>query len=445
MPFKVERPCKLHELESECRSLSVRLREHGQSMVPDKIEAALAEPDPALRVQLLHWWVWQAQLPKPEPIHDLGRRLQQECSHPSYEPECVAKPLLAEAGAAFEERRQRCFAQVTSWRWSKGDVFSLEPYHFERYDQKPGRWLKQAPEKLTRDHLRHGYDEAGRVLVIEERDQSLELFEYHLASIDVFRYQLRRSYEPVSARRYTLDDGRLVALDFAATGGISRTRFEWDGGVLRRVHCANSSGGQGRRDWSEELEYDAAGLIAVHYLPLSGGRALRWERPRKGETLEGLLAQIEPHIVPYVRATLERAAEPRPVYALALMTEEEGSAWLPPGLALGLEPQGSADDDPWFLEEEQIDEAPISPELQALCRRANKLAADGGTRGVGAMRKCLDRAAIALRDSADALPVERTEEFVVFVYDVGGGDPRASIRKLAGPELLRRLKAKGLL
>lgn len=444
---------RIQSLLSACKAIRGRIRDAGLRRYADGLDGALAEGDAIRSARQAYLWLLQTQKYEAEKLGKellaAVRTLMCDFGHaqrdPAFAPTSTLDGEYRSASRRFKRLRDDAMARATTWRWAKGVAFSYEPYHCERHGGVPGRWLKAAPTKTAAEHARYGFDNSGRVCAVISSMTS-ELFEMTDGHVD--SYLFASDGRMIAVRRHTYEGARVAVFESYSPTARTRTQFEYEDGVLRRSMEQAWQANQGCFETELELVHDEQGLRSVFCLNrFTGERIPEWERPLKGETLKAVLESLYPHLIAYIGAELKRSHLQGQVFAVALTTEAEASLWFPPGVAVGLKEKRGAMKDPWDPEsyDQSLSTSVLAAEVEALCVRANALAGRAGERGAGAVTKMLEEIAREVLDDAAALPVERSDDFVVFVHDAEAGSGKESVRKLAPPKLRARLEQRGML
>lgn len=366
----------------------------------------------------------------------------------------------AEPAAALA-LQARCEAQVVSWRWATASMGYITPFPRESSGTPPPRWVAEAKVD-ARKHVQHGLDEAGRI-VFERSPSGRSGVWLHAPG--------RRQYLSFhdggrinAAWEFREEEGRLQALDLVDEGrGIDRT-YHWEGGrLLREVMCNWSTAG--RTWWCQAVySYDDAGQldrIVLEYLDrngrATGQRRLQYQRPRPGETLATVTAEVERLLVEAITAQLPRIPRDEPLYCLLLcFTESDFTAAWPPFLVWGRQSyreavllrgedvayylwapdemrggQGDADEC-WFDDEALVEACKRHSQYMEL--RRSDVSAKRVLKSVAAWLDAPERRAL----------LNTTDDFVVAVADnTGSIDPLPGMRRAIGPERWARLKERG--
>jgi len=266
---------------------------------------------------------------------------------------------------------KRCESLVASRQWASWDIWSPEPYYFERNQYGRGKKLARQPAP-TKDAKLYGYDAAGRVVRLRswsgflERWHEDELFVWSDRELLAYRFQERDRL--LNVHRYTFDgEARLVRHEiyFAEAKRTGEQRFVWTDGVLSRVAVKNWG-----HSWS--LEHDELGRLTA-IATVSNGRAFEiYRRPPANESLPALLDAIRERLREIAPRVVSKVRPSSPLYALALVVDEEEWRYaLPPSLAFGFEsPRTSREWDAAELFEPTT--GWNDRRLAALCKRANQ-------------------------------------------------------------------------
>lgn len=269
---------------------------------------------------------------------------------------------------AKEARRlaDDCHAAVVEWR-SASDYMTDDPFDRERYQHPKSRWL--SPEKAAAcQGVKHGLDEHGAV-VATWNPWFHDRYDENRASSGFVRFEESTAFRiefgprglsegPEHVTKLTYGpDGQLVwkAMVWSKQGYVER--FEWEGTRLERiVETRWSHGpcppagkawtrGEVTRRTEERFTYDERGRVEtiVSFEIDDEGRqssdgTVRYQRPRKGETMAELSATITSALLEQIPAVIRRARTPGRFYCLLIgYTEEDFTAAWPPFLVLGSE------------------------------------------------------------------------------------------------------------
>lgn len=355
----------------------------------------------------------------------------------------------------------RCRAQVVRWRWANESMGSQTPFSQEHHGGPATRWIADAKAK-PQVHVQHGLDAHDRVLIECWPNGRTMAWLHAPGGRHGLGFDADGDINAAWAHRE--QDGRLLALDLVdAARGFNQT-YHWQGGQLQRVVIENWSSDQPTW-WCQNLyAYDDAGqldTIVLEYLEAdgrpSGQRRLEYQRPRPGETLATLGAEVERLLIEAIAVQLPRIPRTEPLYCLLLcFTDEDPTAAWPPFLVWGRQSyrdavlargedvryylwapdeirhaQGDADEH-WF----------DLPALTEACQRHGQYMAL--RQSPVSARRVLKQVAAWLDAPERRALLHTTEDFVVAVADNSGNlDPLPGMRRAIGPERWARLKSRG--
>ncbi|WP_295521184.1 hypothetical protein [uncultured Stenotrophomonas sp.] len=354
-----------------------------------------------------------------------------------------------------------CEAQVVSWRWATDSMGCDEPFLSESVGARPSRWVTDAKADARR-HVRHGLDGEGRIVL--ERTPT--------GRTKVWLYQQDRRYHLDfhadgyinDASEYNESGGRLQTLRILFDRGLLEFAYHWEGDrLLRRVGCSRFKGEP--VDWRQHLfSYNEAGQldgIVREYLdryrrPV-GKQELVYQRPRPGETLATVTADVERLLIEAIAAQLPRIPRDEPLYCLLLcFTESDFTAAWPPFLVWGRQPYRDAvlargEEVKYYLwaPDELRDQQGDAHEcwfddgaLVEACKRHSQYME---MRGSDASAKRVLKNVAAWLDAPERRALlAATDDFVVAVADnTGSIDPLPGLRRAIGPERWGRLKERG--
>lgn len=327
----------------------------------------------------------------------------------------------------------QCEANVMTRQWATWDIWSPEPYWFERNQYTRGRRLKAQPAK-SKDAKLYGYDATGQVVRVRSWNGFLgrwheeELFVRKGRELIGYRFSVDGTL--LNVHRYTHDDaGRLLLQEvWFSKKGPATQRYVWKDGVLTRVDVKN---------WGQSwrLDHDELGRLTAIDAVWSGKRSEVYRRPVKGEKLDDLLAIVHERLLELIPRTAAKTKPKQRAAMLALVIDEEEWRYLlPPSLALAFD---TSTWDPNDLP--QIDVV-HDARLDAAAKRANQQLWKSGTYGkVKPLMRSLVRELQAI-DWAKYRAV--SDDFLVFATTVEG-DARRDARRDAPPAVRKRLVARG--
>ncbi|WP_411851581.1 hypothetical protein ACLB90_03130 [Stenotrophomonas sp. LGBM10] len=356
---------------------------------------------------------------------------------------------------------RQCRARVVRWRWATASMAFDPPFSKEKHGGPTPRWVADDKAKPGA-HIRHGLDADGRVVIECEADGNCTAWLHGPEG----RHSLSFDEDAclTAAWAWRERGGRLHGLDLIDdTRGFNET-YHWEGEQLQRVVVENWS----RRAptwWCQNVfTYNDAGqldTIVLEYLTAegrpTGERRLEYQRPRPGETLATVTAEVERLLIDAIAAQLPRIPRDEPLYCLLLCFTEEDtpSAW-PPFLVWGRqsyrdevmargeevhyylwapdeirEVQGDAHEH-WFTE----------PALTEVCQRHNQYME---LRQSSASANRVLRQVAAWLDAPERrAQLVTTDDFVVAVADnTGAVNPLPAMRKAIGAERWALLKSRG--
>jgi len=355
----------------------------------------------------------------------------------------------------------RCEAQVVSWRWATASMGYITPFPRESTGTPAPRWVAEAKAD-ARKHVQHGLDGEGRIVF--ERGPSGRIGVW-LHQQDSRHYLTFHDGGHISdAWEFREQGGRLQALDLVDNGrGIDRT-YHWQGDrLLREVMCNWST--TGRTWWCQDVySYNDAGQldrIVLEYLDkngrATGQRRLQYQRPRPGETLATVAADVERLLIEAIAAQLPRIPRDEPLYCLLLcFTESDFTAAWPPFLVWGRQPYREAvlargEDVAYYLwapdemRGVQSDAHECWFDDVALVEACKRHSQYMEMRGSDASAKRVLKNVAAWLDAPERRALlAATDDFVVAVADnTGSIDPLPGLRRAIGPERWGRLKERG--
>lgn len=344
-----------------------------------------------------------------------------------------------------------CEKRVVSRQWATSDIWSPEPLWFERHRYGKGRKLAAQPAKNKDAHL-YGYDARG--IPARVRQWSGFLGKWHEEELYVpdgnvlVRYRFRTDGKLMNVERFSHDDdGRPVLQEvaFVESKKSATQKFVWKDGLLVRVDAKNWGA-------SYKLTWTALGELEAIFEVWKGRPHEIYRRPKKGETLAGLLAIIRERLLAIIPRAVAKAKPKSEAYALMLVCDEE--EWrhaLPPSLTLAFEEDrvrlaksyGDRMADVMWSAPEIDSEIDLSDaRLDAACKRANQIvwrdsAHAKVTRFVRAVAKELQ--------ALDWSKLRKVnDDFVVYATRLEG-DGELDVRRDAPPAIKKRLVARGLL
>ncbi|MCF7752353.1 hypothetical protein KQ945_16455 [Bacillus subtilis subsp. subtilis] len=370
--------------------------------------------------------------------------------HARYDDPAAANDLLAQ-----------CRAQVVRWRWANESMGWETPFAREEQGGPASRWVADDKANPQR-HVRHGLDAQDRVV--------LECWPNGCATAWLHAPGVHHSLSFFAdgginaAWEYREQDGRLLGLDLVdGKRGFNETYY-WEGDRLQRKGIENWSQ-DGRTWWCQKVyHYNDAGqldTIVLEYLDdegcPGGPSRLQYQRPRPGETLATVTAEVERLLIEAIAAQLPRIPRGEPLYCLLLCftDEDPASAW-PPFLVWGRQPyrqevlergedvryylwapdeirQGQGDaEEHWF----------DVPALTQACQRHSQYMEVRGS--TASAQRVLKQVAAWLDAPQRRALLDTTDDFVVAVADNSGNiDPVPGLRRAIDPQHWALLKARG--
>lgn len=367
----------------------------------------------------------------------------------TYSDPVAAKTLVAD-----------CRAAVVQWRWATESMALATPFLQEKQGGPKPRWVADDKADPAR-HVRHGFDAQGRVVI--ECDKRSSTAWLHAPGV---RHRLTFDEGDIeSAWEWREHDGKLQGLDLVTDDRGFNETYQWEGDRLQRVVIENWST-RAPTWWCQNVySYNDAGqldTIVLEYLDdrgrRSGERRLEYQRPRPGETLATVSAEVERLLIQAISAQLPRIPAGPPLYCLLLcFTDEDVPAAWPPFLVWGRQPYRQAvldrDDDEaryylWAPDEIRAVQGDgeehwfTEPALTEACMRHSQYM-ELRQSSASATRVLKNVAAWLDAPERRAL-LTTTDDFVVAVADnTGSVDPLPGLRKAIGPERWAVLKARG--
>jgi hypothetical protein len=352
--------------------------------------------------------------------------------------------------ARFEVLSRGCEKRVVSRQWATWDIWSPEPYWFERHNYGRGRKLAAQPARSKDAHL-YGYDASG--VPARVRRWSGFLARWHEEELyvpegnDLLRYRFRVDGTLLNLERFTYADGRLVHHEiwFAEAKRRATQTFVWKDGLLVKVDV---------KDWgpSFALAWTELGVLDAIYEVSKGRRHEVYRRPKQRETLPELFGVIRERLLAVVPRVIARTRPRSAAYAAMLVVDEE--EWrhaLPPSITIAFEDDRArlavayADrlaSVLWSAPEHPTEVTLTDARLEAACKRANQIVWQ--TNAHAKVFELVREVARELQAIDWASQREVTEDFVVYATRLEG-DGERDVRKVAPPAIKKRLVARGLL
>ncbi|MCA9610247.1 MAG: hypothetical protein KC619_31845 [Myxococcales bacterium] len=382
----------------------------------------------------------------------LGARLRA----PSTAPEVGLDEAFAAAANQHDALLARSEGSVVRWAWSRGPLHEPEPLYFERHRQPRGRALRRAPKGAPPNGtFSYGFDEEARLRVVRQHAKvgGSETFHEHAPGAMRSAHYAAPDGRLVHVRRWTLDEtGNVVEMRSHATGGRGIERYAYADGRLVSVESVQWDPSQGRHELRLEVAHDDLDRLARIDAVYPTGRSTLWQRAQKGETLDELLPLLRAHLLAQIPVALAAVGLEEEAYAVCLGLDTEAyDHLLPPRLAIGLARERAAfvathgDDAPayvwspveWELGDDERVPALWDARMAKLATIANQLLLEESQ---------AERAVELVRDVARALnevalPLPRTDDFVVFGAELTGGDGAEEVLRVAPAPLKKRLRA----
>lgn len=362
------------------------------------------------------------------------------------------------AGAALQAR---CREQVVSWRWASHSMAFVVPFMREEHGGPVPRWIADAKADPAR-HVHHGFDVQGRIILECEPNGSMSVW-LHLPDVRQ-QFSFHNSGSLDSIMQFHEPGGRLQQLQLAADDRGFTEHYEWEGERLLRVLIENRGGGR-RTWWCRRLhDYDDDGQLQQMTLEhldsrkrRKGDAQLLYLRPRKGETLATVSAEVQQLLQEALADALPRIPQEEPLYCLLLcFTEEDLSAAWPPFLVWGRQSYreqvlAQGEEVAYYLwAPDEIRQAQVgtcerwfdAPALVQACTRHAQYMA---LRQSSALAMQVLKAVAAWLDAPEQRgQLRTTDDFVVAVAEnTGSVDPLPGLRRALAPERWALLKSRG--
>ncbi|WP_313245745.1 hypothetical protein [Stenotrophomonas rhizophila] len=354
-----------------------------------------------------------------------------------------------------------CEAAVVQWRWATESMAFATPFLQEKQGGPKARWVTDDKADPAR-HVRHGFDAQGRV-VIECGTRGTITAWLHAPGV---RHSLSFDDGDIaSGWEWREHNGKLQGLDLITDDRGFNETYHWEGDQLQRVVIENWSKRE-RTWWCQNVyTYNDDGqldTIVLEYLDAKGRRngksRLEYQRPRPGETLATVTAEVERLLIEAVSAQLPRIPAGEPLYCLLLcFTAEDTPAAWPPFLVWGRQPYRQAvldrgdDEARYYLwAPDEIREVQggteehwfTEPALTEACQRHSQYMEL--RQSTASATRVLKNVAAWLDAPERRALLTTTDDFVVAVADNSGNiDPLPGLRKAIGPERWAVLKARG--
>lgn len=256
---------------------------------------------------------------------------------------------------------RNCRAKVVEWRWATGDMafaFSLKKQFVKEINRSNPKWLKAGAEPKY-GNVRHGLDAQGVIHVVvdpsfgesemNEKHGKWTYLVYGEGQIEAITFMSTPGHL-VHMRLCVYDGKQLVREHNILSGHASESHYLWDVGRLDRElsigwhQFFNSGSGSWERlratsHTETRFQYDELGRlqrVVQRYMNEDGtvykgiSPQLKYERPKKAQTIAHLNREIERMLLEQVPATAAKAKEKGPFYCLLLCYC--GEDFLPVGL-----------------------------------------------------------------------------------------------------------------
>jgi len=252
---------------------------------------------------------------------------------------------------AFVERfatdmslRAQARASVVSWRWATESMGVDIPFSQALYGGPRARWLRD--ESANPDnHVHHGLDAAGRIVLECERNRAKRVWLYgENSKTGVSWYLGEDSSSLKTIDLYQYRDQHLISAQTHVPGRhMLRETFTWQDGLLVKSFCQTEP--EAGEPWycqhlfihdaHRELERIVLQYTDADGVP-SGQERLEYLRLPKGETLATVEKRVEAHFLDALPRALAAVPRDQPLYCLLLCytAEDMASAW-PPFLVWG--------------------------------------------------------------------------------------------------------------
>jgi hypothetical protein len=345
---------------------------------------------------------------------------------------------------AYDRLRTQTEANVVRWEHWSDFHWHWDPSNMKAEQIDSGALWRRSPPKQTDKksaYYHYGFDSADRIVLIK-RSESEDFIRYSGDSFAVSQFSDGVLMDLATG---VMLNGQTVRVDKVGMSGEKEWMIvTWKENQPVRIVFGEYNG-KADMEW---LFTTSGKLIGMYDLP---------RKLPKGVNLNSLSRTIHERLMMLVPNVVAKCRLKQPAYCLILGYDGEGNGVMPPTVSIGLdfERKGWIQKNPrtareliWNPDEFQHRlakprELPTDKKLEKACEWYNRILENRGSDTPA--RELLNRVAKALAASKwdDKLPM--TDDFVVFAVDFEGGDLLKNMKKSVPAEVLKKLKANGLL
>ena len=353
----------------------------------------------------------------------------------------ITRERFKEAKKLFKTIKQECEAEVVSWFWASSDLYSLEPYYYERNKYSRGKALKEEPAKKE-NKCQYGANSNGDIVV--ERNFCLEEYFYEIFYkrtsdlVEKFRYDYADKHL-VWVERYWLSDGQVIEQHFCDEDKIRIVEtYEYHNNKLIKSF---RDGSYGKSTFL--YEYSEIGEI----VQILWNNKPCYTKPDKKKTIKQLIELSEERLYQLTFDYLKQSAITEKLYAIALHYGNDN--YFPASVAFATEQQRTE----WITEKgkmaNQIIWLPIEYEYnydfyEALPKETKKLfelcnQEVSMQSKDSAARTSIARVAKRLNEQRTEFDFDTTDDFIIFATDYELADLKKNM-KLIDPTFFEKVK-----
>jgi len=360
----------------------------------------------------------------------------------------ITKERFKVAKKQFKSIKQECEGKVKSWFWASSDLYSLEPYYYERNKYPKGKVLKQEPQKKQRKCL-YGVNEDGEIVVAREFTSLPEEYFYEVFYdrqsdfVEMFRFDSSDKHL-IWIEQYWLQAGQVIKNQIydEEKNWLIETYELYDGKITKsfRKHnfCDNLI------ESTFDYGYNEFGEISK----ILWNNKVCYVKPDKNKSVAQLIESSEERLFQLAFDYLKQSQIKEKLFAIALYYGNDN--YFPPSIAMATEQQRiewiaekgeRAGEIIWFPLEYEFnhDFENIPQEVNNLFELCNQEV--GMQSKDSAARTAIARVAQRLNAQKTDFNFDVTNDFIIFATDYGLKDLRKNL-KLIDPKYFDRMEKK---
>jgi hypothetical protein len=136
--------------------------------------------------------------------------------------------------------KELCESKIVNWQWATFDIFSLQPYFFERNNFKKGRLLKREPNILI-NKVKIGFDINSSIVVSQDYTKfKMQFYEnfyiYHNDEVFGYRFSYHPEKDLISTEYAKYNNNKIIEFSRLGIYGYCHEKYIYEGNMTTEIH-----------------------------------------------------------------------------------------------------------------------------------------------------------------------------------------------------------------